>query len=138
MALNIKTFFTRTLTAIVFVAVLLSCILLNYFSFTGLFLIVSIWGLVEFYQLVEKLDNSQTENYLLNFSDAISYNDSKMFESTLYLMLYTKAHERFPHNLTFVKGLLKYYKIHQQESNWRNLAAEYFSVERHAFFFRDK
>ena len=55
MALNIKTFFTRTLTAIVFVAVLLSCILLNYFSFTCLFLIVSIWGLVEFYQLVEKL-----------------------------------------------------------------------------------
>lgn len=55
MALNLKTFTTRALTATVFVAVLLSCICWNYVSFTGLFLIVSIWGLFEFYQLAEKL-----------------------------------------------------------------------------------
>lgn len=55
MALNFKTFTTRTLTASVFVAVLLTCICGNYASFTGLFLIVSIWGLFEFYQLAEKL-----------------------------------------------------------------------------------
>jgi phosphatidate cytidylyltransferase len=55
MALNLKTFFTRTITAIIFVAVLLTCICFNYISFVGLFFIISIWGLYEFYQLSEKL-----------------------------------------------------------------------------------
>ena len=55
MALNLKTFATRTITAAVFVAVLLSCICYNFISFASLFFIVSIWGLYEFYQLAEKL-----------------------------------------------------------------------------------
>lgn len=55
MALNLKTLGTRALTAVVFVAVLLSCILFHYLSFAGLFLVVSVWGLYEFYQLAEKL-----------------------------------------------------------------------------------
>lgn len=55
MALNLKTFTTRTITAIVFVTVLLTCICYNYLSFTALFFIVSVWGLYEFYQLSEKL-----------------------------------------------------------------------------------
>ncbi len=55
MALNIKTLTTRTLTAAVFVAVLLACICTNYLTFSSLFFVVSIWGLYEFYQLSEKL-----------------------------------------------------------------------------------
>ncbi|MES2515338.1 MAG: phosphatidate cytidylyltransferase [Bacteroidota bacterium] len=55
MALNLKTFATRTVTAAVFVAVLLSCICYNFISFTTLFFVVSVWGLFEFYQLAEKL-----------------------------------------------------------------------------------
>ncbi len=55
MALNFKTLTTRTLTAAVFVAVLLTCINYNFISFASLFLIVSLWGLYEFYQLSEKL-----------------------------------------------------------------------------------
>ena len=55
MALNLKTFTTRTLTAAVFVTVLLLCICYNYISFSALFLVVSVWGLYEFYQLAEKL-----------------------------------------------------------------------------------
>lgn len=55
MALNFKTLTTRTLTAAVFVAVLLTCINYNFISFAALFLIVSLWGLYEFYQLSEKL-----------------------------------------------------------------------------------
>lgn len=62
MALNLKTFATRTLTAIVFVTILLSCIFGNYFSFAGLFFIVSIWGLYEFYQLAEKLGAKPYKN----------------------------------------------------------------------------
>jgi len=55
MALNFKTLLTRTLTAAVFVAVLLFCINYNYLSFSILFLVVSVWGLIEFYQIAEKL-----------------------------------------------------------------------------------
>ncbi len=55
MALNLKTLGTRTLTAVVFVAVLLSCILFHYMSFVALFFVVAVWGLYEFYQLAEKL-----------------------------------------------------------------------------------
>lgn len=56
MALNPKTLATRAATAAVFVGVLLSCILSGYLSFTFLFLVVSVWGLIEFYQLAEKLE----------------------------------------------------------------------------------
>lgn len=55
MALNLKTLGTRTLTAVVFVAVLLGCIMGGFLSFTALFFAVSVWGLYEFYQLAEKL-----------------------------------------------------------------------------------
>lgn len=55
MALNLKTLGTRTLTAVVFVAVLLGCILYNEVSFFILLFVVSVWGLFEFYQLAEKL-----------------------------------------------------------------------------------
>jgi phosphatidate cytidylyltransferase len=55
MALNFKTLLTRTLTAAVFVAVLLFCINYNYLSFSILFLVVAVWGLIEFYQIAEKL-----------------------------------------------------------------------------------
>jgi len=55
MALNLKTLATRTATAVVFVAVLLTCINLNYLTFTALFFVVSVWGLLEFYTLSEKM-----------------------------------------------------------------------------------
>lgn len=55
MALNLKTLITRTITAAVFVVVLLAGICWNYISFSALFFLVSIWGLIEFYQLSEKL-----------------------------------------------------------------------------------
>jgi phosphatidate cytidylyltransferase len=55
MALQFKSLLTRTLTAAVFVGVLLSCIWYNYFSFTLLFFVVSVWGLLEFYKICEKL-----------------------------------------------------------------------------------
>ena len=55
MALNFRSLLTRTLTAAVFVAVLLSCICWNYYSFSILFLIVTLWGLFEFYKISELL-----------------------------------------------------------------------------------
>jgi phosphatidate cytidylyltransferase len=50
----LKNFFTRTLTAGAFVAVLLGCTFYGAVSFSILFLIITILGLIEFYTLVEK------------------------------------------------------------------------------------
>jgi phosphatidate cytidylyltransferase len=55
MALNFRSLLTRTITAAVFVAVLLSCIYWNYYSFAALFFVVSIWGLHEFFKISELL-----------------------------------------------------------------------------------
>ena len=49
-----KNFFTRTLTAGAFVAVLLSCTYYGQISFSILFFIITILGLWEFYSLAEK------------------------------------------------------------------------------------
>jgi phosphatidate cytidylyltransferase len=53
MAFDSKKFLIRTGSAAVFVAVLLGCIFWNYISFSLLFFIVSLWGLHEFYKLME-------------------------------------------------------------------------------------
>ncbi len=53
MALHFKTLVTRTLTAAVFVGVLIFCIIFHSITFQGLFFIVSIWGLWEFYRLMQ-------------------------------------------------------------------------------------
>ncbi len=50
-------FIKRTLTAAVFVTVLLGCTFWNQYSFTILFLIITILGVWEFYGLAEKADN---------------------------------------------------------------------------------
>ena len=62
MALNLKTLITRAITAAVFVVVLLAGICFNYITFSSLFFLVSIWGLIEFYQLSEKLGDKPYKN----------------------------------------------------------------------------
>jgi phosphatidate cytidylyltransferase len=55
MAINIQKLGTRAVTALVFVLVLLACLLWNYYSFTVFFFIISMWALLEFFQVAEKL-----------------------------------------------------------------------------------
>lgn len=55
MALDLKTLLTRTISAVVFVALLLGCVLWNYYSFTAFFFIIAMLGLNEFYKIAEKL-----------------------------------------------------------------------------------
>ena len=52
MAFDIKTLTTRTITAVFFSAILLSCIVFSFITFSVLFLVVSVWGLHEFYKLL--------------------------------------------------------------------------------------
>ncbi|MBK9283897.1 MAG: phosphatidate cytidylyltransferase [Sphingobacteriaceae bacterium] len=56
MALNIKTLLTRSITGIVFVMVLLSFMLWNYYSFSLFFFVVAMIGLYEFYKISGKLN----------------------------------------------------------------------------------
>ena len=86
MALNLKTLGTRALTAAIFVAVLLSCICYNYISFTFLFFVVSIWGLIEFYQLTEKM-GAKPYKFLGILSALIIYG-SGIFHSANLISLY--------------------------------------------------
>lgn len=58
MAFDIKKFTTRALSAVVFVVVLLGSVLWHYASFSVFFLVVSLWGLHEFYQLSSRLGYS--------------------------------------------------------------------------------
>jgi phosphatidate cytidylyltransferase len=72
MAFNLQTFITRTITATVFVAVLLTCICVNFYSLAGLFFIVSVWGLYEFYQISRKF-NAQPNFFLGIFLAILLY-----------------------------------------------------------------
>jgi len=56
MAFNVKTFYTRATTAVVFVALLLGCVWYSYYSFVAFFAVVGFIGLYEFYKLSEKLN----------------------------------------------------------------------------------
>lgn len=54
MALHFNTLLTRTLTAAIFVTVLISAISYSYLSFTILFFIIALWGLSEFFLISKK------------------------------------------------------------------------------------
>ena len=74
--------------------------------------------------LVGRLNDAEVQNYFTQMIDGrIS---SGEFQKQLYLKLYLTAHERFPHNVTFVNGLLIFYESNRQEAEWRKLSAEYY------------
>jgi len=74
--------------------------------------------------LISKLNDADTHAFLSEFVDGkVSATD---FEKQLYLKLYQSAHGRFPHNVSFVNGLLRFYKANEQENEWRKLSAEYY------------
>jgi phosphatidate cytidylyltransferase len=50
----VNNFWTRAITGTVFVIVMVGCIYFNYWSLTGLFFLISILGLNEFYGLLDK------------------------------------------------------------------------------------
>jgi len=55
MALNVKTLATRSLSALVFVVVLIGCVYWNYWSFSIFFFAIAMLGLNEFYKISEKM-----------------------------------------------------------------------------------
>ncbi|HEX8923089.1 MAG TPA: tetratricopeptide repeat protein, partial [Pyrinomonadaceae bacterium] len=77
-------------------------------------------------ELLDQLSDPETQDYLSKFISSNASASASNFDAQLYLGLYTLAHERFPHNLSFVQGLLKFYSAHGRTNEWRNLMAEYY------------
>ncbi len=73
--------------------------------------------------LIGKLNDAEAADYLSQFVGDVP---GKEFERQLYLKLYESAHRRFPHNLAFVQGLLRFYKTNERENDWRELCAAYY------------
>lgn len=92
MALNLKTLAVRSISAVVFVAVLLNCVLWNYTSFSVFFFLVSMIGLYEFYKMASKLGTKPLlvpgflSAALLYFANAFHISES-IFESLTYELL---------------------------------------------------
>ena len=80
-------------------------------------------------ELIGKFNSEETRDYLWNFVDQTVLANPLSFDGKLYYALYLKAHERFPHNRTFVNGLLNYYSANKQYDEWRKLLAKcYFEM----------
>jgi predicted Zn-dependent protease len=79
-------------------------------------------------ELVGKLDDREAERYLAQFVGTQSGADAGSFESNLYLGLYSLAHERFPEDVSLVRGLLKFHAAHGRWDEYRRLLAEYYFV----------
>ncbi|HEV2801670.1 MAG TPA: tetratricopeptide repeat protein [Pyrinomonadaceae bacterium] len=77
-------------------------------------------------ELIEHLSDREVQEYLARFVGGGAAPNASAFEAQLYRGLYTLAHERFPHNLSFVQGLLKFYSAHGRWEDWRGLMAEYY------------
>ncbi|HJT27928.1 MAG TPA: tetratricopeptide repeat protein [Pyrinomonadaceae bacterium] len=75
--------------------------------------------------VVAKVDDVEAEKFLHEFIDIKS-----SFDAQLYFALYSVAHQRFPHNLNFVNGLLKFHSEHKQWDKWRALISEYYFESR--------
>jgi cellulose synthase operon protein C len=80
--------------------------------------------------LIAKLNDDEAESYLRKFVDSGANANASSFDANLYRTLYLLAHERFPHNLSFVKGLMRFYVEHKEWPQWRALVAEYYFESR--------
>lgn len=76
--------------------------------------------------IVSTFDDAETQDYLKKFIDGKEVKGAKNPDGQMFFALYSLAHKRFPHNIAFVKGLLRYYKQNEMEAEWRNLLAEYY------------
>ena len=67
MALNLATLKTRSLTAVIFVVVMLTGLLWNFWSFLILFTVVHFGCWIEYLKLVEKITNCEIDNFIKRY-----------------------------------------------------------------------
>lgn len=95
-------FWIRTLTGIAFVAIITGCIWWNFRATTGLFFVISVMGLWEFYSLLEK-NNYAPQKYYGIFSGIIAFiavgvlkiTDSRILSFLLAILFFTFIIELF-------------------------------------------
>lgn len=78
-------------------------------------------------EVIEILDQDDIEPYLAEFAQFSAKNNTDInYDSKLYFQLYSYAADRFPKNMLFIKGLLRYYETQKDWNNWRSLALKYY------------
>jgi cellulose synthase operon protein C len=83
-------------------------------------------------QLVDVFDEEEITEYLYRFAGYGSKGagDTLDYDQRLAFDLYSYAHNRFPRNLFFVRGMLTYLYHSANYSEWEKLSARYYFADR--------
>ena len=79
-------------------------------------------------QLAATLQDEDLTAYLQAFFEDVQLEEGNN-DARLYLQLFRMAHERFPTNLFFVRGLLTYYRATNRMSEWERLSKQYYFAD---------
>ncbi len=79
-------------------------------------------------QLASVLDDEDLQAYLQAFFDDVQLSENNN-DARLYLQLFRFAHDRFPTNLFFTRGLLSYYRATNRMAEWARLAGQYYFAD---------
>ncbi len=81
--------------------------------------------------LINIFDEPEITEYLVRFAGygATSTGDQLNWDGRLAFDLYSVAHQRFPRNLFFVRGMLTYLSTHDTTA-WAKLSAQYYFADR--------
>jgi len=81
-------------------------------------------------EVVEVFDQDDIKEYLERFA-AMQYSNitDVNYDSNLYFQLYSYALKRFPHNVNFVNGLLRFYAAQKNWAEWERLSFEYYACD---------
>ncbi|QUV99190.1 tetratricopeptide repeat protein [Chloracidobacterium sp. MS 40/45] len=79
-------------------------------------------------QLSAALDDEDLSAYLQAFFEDVQLEEGNN-DARLYLQLFRMAHDRFPTNLFFVRGLLNYYRATNRLAEWERLATQYYFAD---------
>jgi tetratricopeptide (TPR) repeat protein len=83
-------------------------------------------------QLINVFDEEEITEYLLRFAGygGTAAGDSLNWDQRLAYDLYSYAHQRFPQNLFFVRGMLTYLANQKDLTPWAKLSAQYYFADR--------
>src|SRR5205085_3501810 len=83
-------------------------------------------------QLISIFDEEDITEYLLRFAGygATAAGDALNWDQKLAFDLYSYAHQRFPQNLFFVRGMLTYLANNKDSASWAQLSAQYYFADR--------
>ncbi len=122
MPIHSHTFFTRTFSAGVFAAVLLSCVWLSFYSFAIFFMIIGLVGLYEFYNLSEKLQVQphRIMGYVMHLL-------TTLFPFSLRFIFHNKIPDFLPLLLIILCFLLFAVELFSKNHNFTNVAYTFVS-----------